>query len=277
MLGRSIGRVLALTPGLEVITATRRGGDGALRFDAAEDSVAELLERARCEWVVNAIGILRRRINEADPASVATAIEINAVFPQRLAAAAGQEATVIQIATDGVFSGSGAPYDEGALHDATDIYGRSKSLGEARGQVLNLRCSIVGPEAPPARSLLGWALSQPPDAEIVGYSNHRWNGLTILHFGRVCAALIRDDRAELPSPLHLVPADVVSKAELLTLCLSAFGRDDVTVSAAPADCAVDRTLSSMYPEANRELWAAAGYAKLPTIAEMVAELAAFAR
>jgi dTDP-4-dehydrorhamnose reductase len=37
---------------------------------------------------------------------------------------------IFQIATDCVFSGSKGNYNEKNLHDAFDVYGKSKSLGE---------------------------------------------------------------------------------------------------------------------------------------------------
>lgn len=71
------------------------------------------------------------------------------MFPHRLAdAAARRGQRVIEIATNGVFSGRDAPYDEQSAHDPRDVYGKTKSLGErAASGVVRLRCSIIGPEA----------------------------------------------------------------------------------------------------------------------------------
>jgi dTDP-4-dehydrorhamnose reductase len=274
MLGSMVARVLAGTPLLEVVATTRRGGNNTLEFEVGRSSISELLDSARCDWVVNALGILDRRIDVDDPACVASVIDVNARFPHRLAAAADRGQRVINVATDGVFSGRNAPYDERAMHDADGLYSRSKSLGEVRSpHVVNLRCSIIGPEALPATSLLGWAVSQPAGATITGYTNHRWNGLTTLHFAKVCSAVILGGDHDLPPTLHVVPGDSVSKAELLSLGLEAFGRTDVTVVAEPASVPVDRTLCTVHPEINGHLWAAAGYPRPPRITDMVNELA----
>jgi hypothetical protein len=73
----------------------------------------------------------------------------------------------------------------------------------------------------------------------------------------------------------VVPADRVTKAELLELALAAFGRTDVSVRHAPGPGApVDRTLGTRDPEANQRLWRAAGYTGPPTIRAMLGELAA---
>jgi dTDP-4-dehydrorhamnose reductase len=275
MLGRTVSGLLGDHPRLQV-TRTTRGSPGRdeLRFDAETDSPRRLLAEAHSDWVVNAIGVIKPLIEEGDPASVAKAMAVNATFPHRLAAAAvAHGARVIQIATDGVFRGADPPYDEDAPHDSVGVYEQSKSRGEVRCRdVLQVRCSIIGPEDPPVRSLLGWVLSQPEGTQITGYADHRWNGVTTLHFAKVCAGVILED-LDLPSPLHLVPADVVSKAELLELALHAYGREDVTVLVERAGTAVDRTLTTRYPDANRRLWRAAGYSAPPTIARMLTELA----
>jgi dTDP-4-dehydrorhamnose reductase len=275
MLGSMLTRVLGQAPGINV-TGTVRGQveESLLDFDARLDAVEEL-RLAECDWVINGIGVLASRIDEGDPESVVEAIEVNAAFPHRLAAVAGSRTRVIQVATDGVFSGSAGPYDEASAHNDPSVYARTKSLGEASGSnVLTLRCSIIGPEQNQGRgtSLLSWALAQPQRARIDGYTNHRRNGITTLHFARLCQAVILGRVDDLPSPLHVVPRDAVTKAELLELLLPAFGRSDVTVAEEIADTAVDRRLSTRHEDANHRLWAAAGYEPPPSIAEMVEEL-----
>jgi dTDP-4-dehydrorhamnose reductase len=274
MLGGVVHRVLTSSDKLEVVATTRGGGNGTLAFDADQDSISKLLDSARCSWIVNAIGFLDRSIDEDDPESVATAISVNATLPNRLAAAAGPKRRVILIATDGVFSGQNAPYDELSPREADGVYARTKALGEVRSSnVVSLRCSIIGTKQPPSNSLLDWALSQPPGATIAGYDNHRWNGITTLHFAKLCAAVILTEESNLPCLLHVVPGDSVTKAELLQLGLAAFGRKDVTVVAQAALVAMDRTLRSVYPEIGGRLWAEAGYRRAPTIAQMLSELA----
>jgi dTDP-4-dehydrorhamnose reductase len=274
MLGSMLVRVLAGSPEFDVVGSVRSGPGRYRAFEVGRDSLDELLTSVRCDWVLNAIGVLDRHINGSDPASVASAITVNAEFPNRLAAATSGEQRVINFATDGVFSGRCGPYDERAEHDAPGVYARSKDLGEVQAaHVVNLRCSIIGPEEPPVVSLLGWALSQPPGATITGFTNHQWNGLTTFHLAKICAAVVRGEVSGLPSTLHVVPYDTVSKAELLAHSVESFGRSDVTVSAEPAAIAVDRRLGTAYPEINDRLWTAAGYARPLTIFEMVSELA----
>ena len=199
MLGNMVARVLGARPDLDVETVVRgdrptaTGNRPELRFDVLHDPIGPLLDSDSYEWIVNAIGITKPHIDPSIARSIEHAVAVNALFPFRLAAATAERGQrVIQIATDGVFSGVRGPYDEAAPHDALDVYGKSKSLGEAPAQnVVHLRCSIIGPEHPPAASLLQWTLSAPPGAHLRGYTGQRWNGITTFHFAE---AVRRRDR-----------------------------------------------------------------------------------
>jgi dTDP-4-dehydrorhamnose reductase len=193
------------------------------------------------------------------------------------AAAAAAGARVIPIATDCVFSGARGGYVERDAHDALDVYGKTKSLGETHHpHVVHLRCSIVGPEPKDRKFLLEWLRGQPMGAAVRGFVNHRWNGVTTLQFARLCRGLVTG--GSWPGHLqHVVPADDVTKADLLRLMAAAYDRADVGIADAAADVPIDRTLATIQPHLNTRLWKAAGYAKPPTVAEMVRELAGFER
>lgn len=205
------------------------------------------------DWVINCIGIIR-------PLDVEQAIRVNALFPYFL------PPQTIQIATDCVYSGIKGNYVESDPHNATDVYGKTKSLGEAP-HIKNLRCSIIGPELKNHRSLLDWFLAQ---NKVQGYTNHLWNGITTYHFAKIVMGAIRE-RIELPRLQHIVPADTISKADLLKLFAKAFNHD-IPIKDTFASESIDRTLSTNNPELNLKLWQAAGYKEPPTIAEMVEEL-----
>ncbi len=73
--------------------------------------------------------------------------------------------------------------------------------------------------------------------------------------------------------VHVVPADVVTKAELLALLARAHGRDDLEIVPGPSPAPADRSLTTRDPERNAALWRAAGYDEPPTVEAMVTELA----
>lgn len=267
MLGAMLVAVLGNAGNLDVV------GAGREELDARRDDPLALLEALRPDWVINAVGVLNARIDPGDPSSVDAAINVNGRFPQRLACAAGEcGVRVIHVSTDGVFSGRDGPYDEDAPPDADDVYGRSKRLGEVEAEhVFNLRCSLVGPERGTPRSLLGRLLAQPPGAQVPGYADQHWNGITTLHLAQVCEGIVRSAQPA-GGVVHVVPADVITKAQLLRLLASAYARDDLEIVESASGAPADRTLTTLYPQSNRALWHTVGHPQPPTIEAMIHEL-----
>lgn len=229
--------------------ATHLGRDS---FDARYTDPSSLVEY---DWVVNCIGMIKPYCDD-----VANAIRVNALFPHTL------PAKTIQIATDCVYTGKKGGYVEDDPHDALDVYGKTKSLGEAP-HIKNLRCSIIGPEIKNHLSLLDWFLDQD---KANGFTNHLWNGITTLAYSKIVQGIIREG-IELPGVQHIVPKDEVTKAELLRIIAEAYGAD-IPVTEVEAAEAVDRTLDTRNPGLNKDIWKAAGYDKVPTIKEMVEEM-----
>lgn len=287
MLGSMVVDVLRREQGLQV-SATVRGAALAQHYARqAPDVDWRLLDCnappagirdaiAGADWVVNAIGITKPYAHDDNPEQVENAIRINAVFPYELAAAAREAgARVLQIATDCVYSGQQGGYSECSPHDALDVYGKTKSLGEVLYPGTHcLRCSIIGPEPKCYVFLIEWFRRQAQQAQVNGFVNHQWNGVTTLQFARLCAGAIREDLA-LPHLQHVIPAGSISKCELLEVFGREFARPDIEVRPVEAKTVVDRTLSTTNQDLNAALWAAAGYTRPPTVPEMVAELARF--
>ena len=272
MLGHMIGKVLK-SEGLNVRTTARNASRvGDVQFDASVDQIAAILNKTEPRYVVNSIGIIKPHIVDTDEATVLNAIRVNSIFPHELAMAAKPlGAHIVQIATDCVYDGTGSDYDESSPHNPIDVYGKTKSLGEVPSDnVLNLRASIIGPEVGRNTSLWEWVRSQDTSAQVNGYTNHHWNGVTTFHFAKVVNAIIQ--RGLTPSGVrHLVPSGSVTKAELVREIAKASGRDDLAVNDFEAPIAIDRTLSTTYESFNADLWRMAGYDVPPTISEMVRE------
>jgi dTDP-4-dehydrorhamnose reductase len=246
-------------------------------LDAEKDGVEAIAKAiAGVEWVVNSIGVIKPYIHDDNAQEVERATRINALFPHLLSKAAEKSgAKVIQIATDCVYSGEKGAYVESDLHDALDVYGKTKSLGEAwLGNIYHVRCSIIGPEIKAHLSLMDWFLGQPEGAELNGFTNHQWNGVTTLHFARICQGIIKSG-IELPHLQHVVPGNLISKSDLLKSFAKEFKRADIVINEVEAPKVIDRTLATNDDKLNKEIWRAAGYEKPPTIEQMVAEVAAY--
>ncbi len=242
-------------------------------FNIELNTLENLLVSAKPDWIVNAIGIIKPFIHDK-PEEIQNAIKINALFPYTLANGAKKiNAKVIQIATDCVFSGKIGNYNESDPYDTLDVYGKTKSLGEIHmDNFYNLRCSIIGPEIQTKNSLLEWILRQPKNARLNGFTNHSWNGLTTLQFAKICQGIISNDLKPVTIQ-HIIPKDTVTKDELLRLSARFFNRGDILIQPVSAKESINRTLQTSYGKMNQLLWEKAGYPKIPTIAQMLEELA----
>lgn len=259
---------------LDVSEASRTKG---FRFDAERDSCDDLLLASGLtsqDFLVNCVGLTKAHINETDVSTVERAARLNILFPIALARAAERIGVrIIQVATDCVFAGKDGDYTEACAHDAHDIYGKSKSIGEVRSEnVLHLRCSLVGPELHGRKSLLfEWVRSLERGAIVDGYTDHKWNGLTSQAFGAIVAGIVKSGTF-FSGVQHLVPADSLTKHELVRMELDLLGRHDVTVNETITGDIVDRTLRTQTPQQNELMFKLGGFNVRPTIREMMEEL-----
>ena len=199
-----------------------RGGNVIGDLDVADCSVLErLLSEHRPKVIVNCIGVIKQR-----PEAMASipSIAINALLPHRLADLCQRwGGRLIHISTDCVFRGDRGSYSEEDFADATDLYGRTKFLGEvSSGNTLTLRTSFIGRELKHFNSLLEWLLSQ-NHKKIVGYTQALYSGVTSNYLAELVARII-EQHAEL-SGLYQVTGPTISKFELLGLLRDAFGLD----------------------------------------------------
>jgi dTDP-4-dehydrorhamnose reductase len=219
--------------GIDIAVASRP------EFDANNPDFS-VIERLQPRVVVNAIGLTNRHLDQAETCFLRT----NSLFPRRLADWCCMHGLpLIHVSTDCVFKGDAGPYDEHAQADALDVYGQSKHWGEPANAMV-LRTSIVGPELHNYYSLLCWFLAQA--GMVLGYRNHRWNGITTLELARVIGVLISNDLCR-PGVRHIY-GDDLTKLDLLRLAQAAYDKKDVEV--VPWDDAFtrDTRLRTIYPD-----------------------------
>ena len=280
MLGTAVMNEFLDFAGDVVVTTRGKELDGLpgsisqVSFDATTDDPAAAFKvLGKVDYVVNCIGIIKPHISDSDDKQRLNALQINSLFPQKLSDwAAETGAKVIQIATDCVFSGHKGSYLESDAHDALDVYGKSKSLGEVPNpSMMHLRVSIIGPEVGRSTSLLEWVRNQPQGAQIFGFTDHVWNGVTTTHFGKIARGIIESNLFK-AGVFHLIPGNRLPKDKLVQKIASVFGRDDIEIQPKASGNTVDRTLETNDTGFNRELWAAAGYETPPTIERMLEEI-----
>ncbi len=246
-------------------------------LDAEKSTIIDIQKTIKdVEWVINCIGVIKPYIHDDDAEESERAIRINSLFPYNLSkAAVATNSKIIQIATDCVYSGQKGTYTETDVHDAIDVYGKTKSLGEAYlPNVYNLRCSIIGPELKSHISLMDWFLGQSKGAKVNGFTNHQWNGVTTLQYAKICTGMI-ESNITFTHMQHIIPGNLITKADMLRSFAKEFNRTDISISDVEAPKVIDRTLDTNRKEMNQELWSIAGYNVPPTVEEMIKELSLY--
>jgi len=214
----------------------------------------------RPQVIVNCVGMIKHRPASKNPI---TSIVTNALLPHQLSAICQRwDARLIHFSTDCVFSGNRGCYREDDITDATDIYGRTKSLGElASGNALTLRTSIIGRELIHSQSLLEWLLAQ-NHQRVRGFRHALFSGLTTNRLAELVGDLI--ERHPHLRGLYQVASQTISKFDLLCLLRDTYELDIEILSDDEFFC--DRSLRGDKFEA------ATGYV-CPSWRELTVELA----
>lgn len=222
------------------------------------NSIIRVFADIKPEIVINCIGLIKQMPQGNDPLS---AITINALFPHRVSLLSrSSNAKFIHISTDCVFDGKKSNYIETDSADATDLYGRSKFLGEVEyPNCITLRTSAIGHELKGKHELIEWFLSR--QEKIHGYSRAIYSGFPTIELSRIIAEfVIPNDEL---NGLYHVSSDPISKYDLLRLVAQKYNKK---IEIEPYDLLhLDRSLdSSLFRKST-------GY-KTPTWPELVEKM-----
>lgn len=249
MLGNAMFRLLSQDAGLEVFGTVRSAWvrrlfapEAGRRLIAGvdvenQDALARVFADVKAQVVVNCIGLIKQLADADDPLQ---ALPINAMLPHRLARLCELGgARLVHVSTDCVFAGTKGNYRESDPSDATDLYGKSKFLGEvAYPHTITLRTSIIGHELGSAHGLVGWFLAQ--EGRVRGYTRAIFSGLPTVELARVVrnVVLARPDL----SGLYHVASSPIAKHDLLKLVAQVYGK---AVEIVPDNAVViDRSLNA---------------------------------
>ncbi len=213
MAGHIMAEHLDSAGGYNVLGVARGEGKYVTdKLDVSDSSALhKFLEKTKPDYVINCIGVLVGQSSN----DICTAIQINSYLPHFLSKLGrSNDFKLIHISTDCVFSGKDGQYQEASFKDGDDNYARSKALGEVdNDKDLTIRTSIIGPELKTdGTGLLDWFLKQ--NAEIKGYTEAYWSGVTTLELAKATEAFIGQGIAGV---YQLCPTEKISKYGLLKL------------------------------------------------------------
>ncbi len=188
--------------------------------------------------VINCVGIVKQSKEMKNTYKV---IYLNSLLPHYLQnLCTSHSARFINISTDCVFSGLKGNYLEKDLPDATDLYGRSKYLGEVScGNTITLRTSLIGHEYKNTYGLLEWFLSENKFVE--GYKKAIFSGLTVIEFAKIVNEYVLPNNKL--TGLYHVSADPICKYDLLLLIKNIYGKN-IDIVPENKKMVIDRSINS---------------------------------
>ena len=177
-----------------------------------QNQIHELLDKVKPTIVINCAGITIRKLQTVSPE---TTYLVNSVAPKIISFWCEQnKAKYIHFSTDCVFDGLKGNYSENDCPTATDLYGRSKYLGEVQTSTsLILRVPVIGRELFSKTELLEWFISQ-KNKKISGYAEVFYSGMTTNRLAEEIVHILKT----FPNlnGLYQISTEKISKFELLS-------------------------------------------------------------
>ena len=207
-------------------------------IDAANrDDLDRAFDEVQPDVVLNCVGVVKQ-LAPAEDALVS--IPLNSLVPHHLASlSAASGSRLVHFSTDCVFSGKKGSYIESDIPDPTDLYGRSKLLGEVDyPHAITLRTCFIGHELNGTRGLVNWFLAQ--EGSVRGFTKAIFSGLPTVEIARVIEEYVLP-YPELHGVYHL-SLDSISKHDLLSIVKDVYGKQ---IAIIPDDSfVIDRSLDS---------------------------------
>ncbi len=172
--------------------------------------------------VINCIGIIKQLDEAKDPV---ISIKINALLPHQLANICEKTSSrLIQISTDCVFDGKKGSYVETDVPNATDVYGRTKCLGEIadRSHCVTLRTSIVGRELNTSSGLVEWFLTN-KGKKVNGFKKAIYTGFTTIALVNIIDSIIQNHPGI--AGLYQISSEPINKYDLICQLSDAMALD----------------------------------------------------
>ena len=179
------------------------------------------IKNIKPDVLINCLGITNKNISNSNKSE--EFICINSLLPYRLQKICSDLGSrLIHFSTDCIFSGNKGFYSENDNPDPSDLYGRSKLLGELDFEnTLTIRKSVIGHELISKNGLLEWFLFQNKFVE--GYKNVIFSGITVLELAILIEKFIIP-RNDLKGIIN-ISGESISKFDLLKIIADIYNKE----------------------------------------------------
>ena len=241
MLGTYVSKLLILNH-INVISLSRKDYDlSNIKIQTLRELINNL-NLHKNDVIINCAGVIPHA-SKQHKLSNKLYFQINSIFPIILSMICNEiDCQMIHITTDCVFLGKKGNYNEDDLHDETNDYGVSKSLGELCNATI-IRTSIIGEELFNKRSLLEWVKNN-KNRTINGNTNHYWNGITCLQLSIIIKDIIENNKYW-EGIRHIYSPKSVSKYELVNM-INEIYKLNIKVNKFNTENSIDKTITTKY-------------------------------
>ncbi len=203
------------------------------------NNLLDIFNKVKPNILINCISVSKEVLIKSDPLMM---VSIYSLLPHQLAKICGlNNARLIHISTDGIFSGLKGRYVESDKLDVQDLYGVAKFIGEVNNESsITIRTSIIGHELEKKNGLLEWFLAQKKSCKC--FDRAIFSGFPTI----VLAQIVRDviiPRSDLSGIYH-VASNPISKCKLLRLIAKIYGKKIKIIP--DKKKIMDRSLNSKY-------------------------------
>jgi dTDP-4-dehydrorhamnose reductase len=199
-----------------------------------DDELENILRFYKIDTVINCISLSNINMQPKE-----VIYSVFADFPKKLQKIClKKEIRIVQISSDGVFSGLKGNYTEDDIPDPLDTYGEAKLAGELTGpNQITLRLSMIGHDLINKNGLLEWFLLQ---KKCSLYSKYVFSGLTTNELTKIIRDCILDNSSL--CGLYNVSANPISKYDLLKLVAKKYNLKNIFIE--DDSVKINRTLLS---------------------------------
>ncbi len=185
-----------------------------------QNQIQKIFKFIKPSLVINCIGLVKQNKSLKN---ISETIFTNSLYPNLLSKICNDyNIRLIHFSTDCVFSGQVGQYSETSIPDASDLYGRTKFLGELHSsKTLTIRTSFIGHQLSEKYALLEWFLKQ--NNKCKGFYNAIYSGLPTIEISEIMMNYIIPNNNI--SGLFHVSSEPITKFKLLNLIKNTYNHN----------------------------------------------------